>query len=163
MAPKLLVVGGGKMGSALLTGVIAAGWAPLADLVVSDPDPAQRPRLSEAHPGLQVVEGPVAADGALLAVKPDAAEGVLRTLAAVGIARVLSIVAGLVDGPARGRVRTGTGGGAFHAQHAFAGRKRRGRHLRAAARPSLPISTGPRESSGRWAPWFGFPNATSMP
>ena len=95
MAPKLLVVGGGKMGSALLTGVIAAGWAPLADLVVSDPDPAQRARLSEAHPGLQVVEGPVAADGALLAVKPDAAEGVLRTLAAVGIGRVLSIVAGL--------------------------------------------------------------------
>ena len=95
MAPKLLVVGGGKMGSALLTGLIVGGWAPVADLVVSDPDPAQRDRLAEAHPGLQVVDGPVAADGALLAVKPDAAEGVLRTLGAVGIGRVLSIVAGL--------------------------------------------------------------------
>jgi pyrroline-5-carboxylate reductase len=95
MAPKLLVVGGGKMGSALLTGLIAAGWAPVADLVVSEPDPARRDRLSEAHPGLQVVDAPVAADDALLAVKPDVAEGVLRTLAAVGVGRVLSIVAGL--------------------------------------------------------------------
>ena len=95
MAPKLLVVGGGKMGSALLTGLIAAGWAPVADLAVSDPDPVQRQRLSDAHPGLAVMDAPVAADGALLAVKPDVAEPVLRTLAAVGINRVLSIVAGL--------------------------------------------------------------------
>jgi len=36
MTPKLLVVGGGKMGSALLTGLVAAGWAPVADLAVSD-------------------------------------------------------------------------------------------------------------------------------
>ncbi len=95
MAPKLLVVGGGKMGSALLTGLIAAGWAPVADLAVSDPDPVQRQRLSDAHPDLAVMDAPVAADGALLAVKPDVAEAVLRTLAAVGINRVLSIVAGL--------------------------------------------------------------------
>jgi pyrroline-5-carboxylate reductase len=95
MTPKLLVVGGGKMGSALLTGLIAAGWAPAADLAVSDPDPVQRQRLSDAHPGLAVMDAPVAADGALLAVKPDLAEPVLRTLGAVGIGRVLSIVAGL--------------------------------------------------------------------
>ena len=37
----------------------------------------------------------MAADGAILAVKPDVAEAVLQTLAAVGITRVLSIVAGL--------------------------------------------------------------------
>jgi pyrroline-5-carboxylate reductase len=95
MAARLLVVGGGKMGSALLAGLISAGWAPVRDLAVSDPDPVQRQRLAAAHPGLQVAEGPVAADGALLAVKPDVAEAVLRTLAAVGITRVLSIVAGL--------------------------------------------------------------------
>ena len=94
MAAKLLVVGGGKMGSALLTGMIAGG-APVADLVVSDPDPAQRDRLADAHPGLQVVDVPVEADDAVLAVKPDVAEAVLRTLAAVGVGRVLSIVAGL--------------------------------------------------------------------
>ena len=95
MAPKLLIVGGGKMGSALLTGMITAGWAPVADLALSDPDPAQRALLAEAHPGLQVVDAPMKADDALLAVKPDVAEAVLRTLAAVGVGRVLSIVAGL--------------------------------------------------------------------
>lgn len=95
MAPKLLVVGGGKMGSALLTGLLAGGWAPAGDVAVSDPDPAQRQRLTEAHPGVVVVDAPIAADGALLAVKPDVAESVLRTLSAVGITRVLSIVAGL--------------------------------------------------------------------
>src|ERR1700682_6086384 len=95
MAPKLLVVGGGKMGSALLSGLIGGGWAPIGDLAVSEPDPDQRERLAEAHPGLTVVDGPVPADAAVLAVKPDVAEAVLRTLSAVGIKRVLSIVAGL--------------------------------------------------------------------
>jgi pyrroline-5-carboxylate reductase len=95
MAPKLLVVGGGKMGSALLSGLIAAKWAPVEELAVSDPDPAQRERLAAAHPGLEVAEGPVACDGALLAVKPDVAEAALRTLAVTGVNRVLSIVAGL--------------------------------------------------------------------
>ena len=94
MAPKLLVVGGGKMGGALLAGLIASGW-PVADLAVTDPLAAQRRQLEETHPGLLVVDAPVAADGAVLAVKPEVAEAVLRTLSAVGITRVLSIVAGL--------------------------------------------------------------------
>jgi pyrroline-5-carboxylate reductase len=95
MAPRLLIVGGGSMGSALLSGLVAGGWAPVGDLTVTDPDPAARRRLAELHPGLEVVDGPVAADSAVLAVKPDVAEQVLRTLAAVGVRRVLSIVAGL--------------------------------------------------------------------
>ena len=96
MAPKLLVVGGGKMGSALLAGLLRAGWAPVGEIAVSDPDPAQRERLATEHPGLTVGDAPIAADGAVLAVKPEAAEGVCRTLSAVGINRVLSVVAGLV-------------------------------------------------------------------
>ena len=95
MAPKLLVVGGGKMGTALVTGLIASGWAPVEALAVSDPEPGRRRDLAEAHPGLSVVDGPVEAEGALLAVKPDVGEAVLRTLSAVGINRVLSVVAGL--------------------------------------------------------------------
>jgi pyrroline-5-carboxylate reductase len=95
MAPTLLLVGGGKMGSALLSGLVAAGWAPLGDLAVSETDPAQRARLAEAHPGLTVVDGPVEAADVLLAVKPDVAEAVLRTLGATGPRRVLSIVAGI--------------------------------------------------------------------
>jgi pyrroline-5-carboxylate reductase len=83
------------MGSALLTGLLAAGWASIEELAVSDPHLGQRQRLVEAHPGLTVVETPVAAADALLAVKPEAAEGVCRTLAGFGINRVLSVVAGL--------------------------------------------------------------------
>jgi pyrroline-5-carboxylate reductase len=83
------------MGSALLTGVIRARWATAEELAVSDPEPVQRQRLADAFPGLLVVDVPIAAEGAVLAVKPDVAEGVLRTLTAVGITRVLSIVAGL--------------------------------------------------------------------
>jgi pyrroline-5-carboxylate reductase len=83
------------MGSALLTGLLAGGWAQLDELAVSDPDPLQRQRLVGAHPGLTVVDTPVAAADALLAVKPEAAEGVCRTLAGFGINRVLSVVAGL--------------------------------------------------------------------
>jgi pyrroline-5-carboxylate reductase len=95
MTPKLLLVGGGKMGTALLTGLLDAGWATVDELVVSEPDAAQRDRLEAAHPGLSVVSGPVGAEDIVLAVKPDAAEPVLLTLAANGARRVLSIVAGI--------------------------------------------------------------------
>jgi pyrroline-5-carboxylate reductase len=83
------------MGSALLAGLIGAGWAPTEALAVCDPDPGRRQALAEAHPGLVVGEAPVPADGAVLAVKPDVAESVLRSLTGAGITRVLSIVAGV--------------------------------------------------------------------
>jgi pyrroline-5-carboxylate reductase len=95
MAPKLLLVGGGKMGSALLSGLVAAGWATVEELAVSETDPAQRARLEAANPGLTVVGGPTGVDDVVLAVKPDVAESVLRTLGATGPRRVLSIVAGI--------------------------------------------------------------------
>ena len=83
------------MGSALLAGLVAAGWASPADLAVSEPDEAQRRRLSATYSELLVTEAPVAAESAVLAVKPDVAEAVARTVGAVGVRRVLSIVAGL--------------------------------------------------------------------
>jgi pyrroline-5-carboxylate reductase len=95
MAPKLLLVGGGKMGSALLSGLLSAKWATVSDLAVSETDAAQRARLEATHPGLTVTSGPVEADDVLLAVKPDVAEAALRALGATGPRRVLSIVAGV--------------------------------------------------------------------
>ena len=83
------------MGSALLKGLLGAGWATAGELAVAEPDAGQRGQLAAAFPGVDIVGAPVAADGALLAVKPDAAEGACRTLGAVGITRVLSVVAGL--------------------------------------------------------------------
>ncbi len=95
MVPRLLVVGGGRMGSALLGGLIAGDWAPATALAVSEPDAGRRLELAEAHPGVAVVADLVPAEGAVVAVKPDVAEAVLRSLSAVGITRVLSVVAGL--------------------------------------------------------------------
>ncbi len=83
------------MGTALVSGLLAADWAPIGDLAVSEVDAAQRARLEASHPGLTVVGGPLEATDVVLAVKPDLAEAVLVTIAANGARRVLSIVAGI--------------------------------------------------------------------
>jgi pyrroline-5-carboxylate reductase len=100
MSVKLLVVGGGKMGSALVTGLLRRRWAEANEIGVVEPVVERRAALSLEHEGLVVVAaveaGLVDADGgAVLAVKPDVAESACRALAAAGVDRVLSIVAGL--------------------------------------------------------------------
>ena len=136
------------MGSALLTGLIAADWAPVADLVVSDPDPAQRDRLGRGPPR---PAGGGCADGGRRCASGRQARGGrrrrCRTLAAVGVGRVLSIVAGLSTARLEAALAPGRGGGAVDAQHTVAGRRAAWPPSRAAARPRPPISTGPRGSS----------------
>jgi pyrroline-5-carboxylate reductase len=95
MAARLLVMGGGKMGEALITGLVRAGWATAADLAVVEKVPGRRKELEAAVPGLSVTEEPVAAADALLAVKPADAEEACRSLAGAGTRRVLSIAAGV--------------------------------------------------------------------
>jgi pyrroline-5-carboxylate reductase len=101
---NLLIVGGGKMGGALLGGLLRSGWAELADVVVVEPAAERRDDLTEAFPGLRVLDAPEAGVlqedgerivGAVLAVKPDVAEGAARALGVTGVRRVLSIVAGV--------------------------------------------------------------------
>ncbi len=101
---NLLIVGGGKMGGALLGGLLRSGWAELADVAVVEPEAERRAELTEAFPGLRLLAAPEAGllvdggeriAGAVLAVKPDAAEGACRALGATGVRRVLSIVAGV--------------------------------------------------------------------
>lgn len=95
---KLLVVGGGRMGEALVGGLIAQGWARAEDLAVAEPVAERRQALAEAHPGLVLLEAPspeALEGGALLAVKPEVAESACRALGALGVRRLLSIVAGM--------------------------------------------------------------------
>jgi pyrroline-5-carboxylate reductase len=95
-APRLAVVGGGRMGAALVAGLLGSGWARAGQLLVVEPVGARRDEVTAAHPGIRVAGdvGP-GADGAVLAVKPADAETACRALAESGIDRVLSIAAGV--------------------------------------------------------------------
>jgi pyrroline-5-carboxylate reductase len=106
----LLIVGGGKMGGALLGGLLRAGWADASDVTVIEPLDERREELAAEFPGVRTESAPTAGLldesgegegdggrrlGAVLAVKPDAAEGACRALGVTGVRRVLSIVAGM--------------------------------------------------------------------
>jgi pyrroline-5-carboxylate reductase len=81
------------MGSALVGGLIDGGWEPTSICVV-EIDASKREHLAATF-GVQTSDVPVAADGALVAVKPGDAADACRTLAGLGVARVLSIAAGV--------------------------------------------------------------------
>jgi pyrroline-5-carboxylate reductase len=94
MVPKLLVVGGGRMGGALVHGLVAARWSP-TDIVVVEPSPRRRAELAAQLPGVEARVDVIAAPAAVIAVKPAVGEEACRALSTVGTARVLSIMAGV--------------------------------------------------------------------
>ncbi len=115
------LIGGGKMGSALLGGLLDAGWE-ADDLAVAEVDPERRRQLEQQFPKVRVVPSPAwavaDADVVVVAVKPgdvaaslQAAETSLRSETLV-----LSIAAGvkvatlesLVPGRPVGRARPNT-------------------------------------------------------
>jgi pyrroline-5-carboxylate reductase len=113
MAFALIIVGGGRMGSALAEGLLSASWCTSEQLAIVEVSAQQRVTLVARLPGVavfasiepdQVGEG----TGVLLCVKPDHAEGAARLCAGAGVTRLLSVVAGLssarieavFDGPA---------------------------------------------------------------
>lgn len=91
---KLVIVGGGKMGEALLGGLLASGWASAEDVVVVEPD-AGRAALVRSTFGTVVTPSILFdhADGALIAVKPQMVAAVCGELSG-RVDRVLSIAAG---------------------------------------------------------------------
>lgn len=113
----LVVVGGGRMGEALASGLLGQGWA-AEQMVVVETSAQRRKELSgaatatgastRAGPGLNVTDsldealktlasgpGGSAPIGAVVAVKPHDVEQVCRQLAGAGVARALSIAAGV--------------------------------------------------------------------
>src|SRR5690606_1378942 len=107
----LLVVGGGKMGEALIGGLIAPGWAGPAALAVVEPAAPRRDALADLFPGLVLVadmaDAP-AATAAVVAVKPDQVAEVCRVLGASGVTRILSIAAGVQIASMEAAVPAGT-------------------------------------------------------
>lgn len=96
MATKLVVVGGGRMGEALIGGLLASGWAQAAEVVVVEPIAARRAELAGRFPGIELLAAPDGrqADGALLATKPAQICEVASALAG-NVPRLLSIAAGI--------------------------------------------------------------------
>jgi pyrroline-5-carboxylate reductase len=92
---RLVLVGGGRMGEALLGGLLSAGWAGPTELCVVEKLADRRSELDKRFPGVVVVAEPLAADGAVVAVKPDDVPAACAALAAAGVERVLSIAAGV--------------------------------------------------------------------
>jgi pyrroline-5-carboxylate reductase len=87
---KLVIVGGGRMGEALLGGLLAAGWD---DLGVVEKIDARRDELAARFPNVRVLRDVEPADGAVVAVKPN---DVRAACIALGdTKRVLSIAAGV--------------------------------------------------------------------
>ena len=89
----LLIVGGGKMGEALLGGLLAAGRS-AESVCVSEPVAARREELAGRY-GVAAADDVVPSAGAILATKPDVIPAVAAAVAAAGTDRILSIAAGV--------------------------------------------------------------------
>ena len=89
----LAVVGGGNMGAALVAGIIAEGGIAPGDVVVIESSEERRAVLADLLPGVTVSAEIVAAESAVIAVKPPAVAEVARAVAAAGVDRVVSIAA----------------------------------------------------------------------
>jgi pyrroline-5-carboxylate reductase len=94
MTPRLVVMGGGRMGAALVGGLLASGWE-AHSITVVEADDSRRRALAEIVPGVVTTTEPVPAEGAVVAVKPTDGEAACRPLGATGTGRVLSIMAGV--------------------------------------------------------------------
>ncbi len=100
MAFTLIIIGGGRMGSALAEGLLKAKWCPAGELAIVESSSDQRKVLEERLAGVTVLAAIDSAQvdentGAVLCVKPEYAENVARSIGASGVARMLSIVAGM--------------------------------------------------------------------
>jgi pyrroline-5-carboxylate reductase len=97
---RIAVIGGGKMGEAIVAGLIASGTVVSSQITVANPGEAKRRHLEEAY-GVacaasgELIEHP---DTVILAVKPQILPTVAAALAAVHTfdpLRVISIAAGI--------------------------------------------------------------------
>jgi len=94
-AAQLAIVGGGKMGEALLVGLLGAQWARAEDMIVVEPIEARRKELAATFVDVDITAEPMPSDGVVIAVKPTDVEGACRAVADAGVQRVLSIAAGV--------------------------------------------------------------------
>ncbi len=96
---RLAVVGGGRMGEAIIKGLLEAGSVTAERIVVAEPDALRRETLEAAH-GVACLrdasDAVAGADIVILAVKPQLIDVVVQGVASsIGRALVVSIAAGV--------------------------------------------------------------------
>lgn len=104
---KLVIVGGGRMGSALLGGLFAAGVVKVDECAVIEALPGARAQLAREYPGLVVSDEPIEAESAVLCVKPADVESACALAARTGATRVISILAGVTTARLESLLPTG--------------------------------------------------------
>ena len=104
--PQLQVIGGGKMGEALVAGLLAGGFAPASGVRVVEKLPGRAKELGELFPGLDVADRAVAAEGHVVAVKPGDVVDACGSIPEP--APVLSIAAGVTLRTLEGALPAGT-------------------------------------------------------
>lgn len=108
----LAVIGGGRMGAAIVGGLVASGAVEAGRIVVAEPDEARRADLARETGVRAVADGRDALSGAavaLLAVKPQAMQAVIADLAdALAPTLVVSIAAGWSTARIEGLLPAGT-------------------------------------------------------
>jgi pyrroline-5-carboxylate reductase len=104
---RLQLVGGGRMGEALLAGLLAADWAPAGEVRVVEALAPRRVELTERFPDIEVTDTVGPAEGTVLATKPG---DIAAACAALGAdaGRVLSIAAGVRLADLEGALPSGT-------------------------------------------------------
>jgi len=103
---KLQMIGGGKMGQALLGGMINADWRAPDDAAVVDVSADLRAQLAGLLPGVEVRATPLDGVPAVLAVKPHFVIDVASALVDPGL--VVSIAAGITIGAIEAALPAGT-------------------------------------------------------
>ena len=92
---RLMIVGGGNMGAALVGGLLDARWAAAAELAIVEVSVERADALGEMFPGVHVGPTAVGAEGAVIAVKPPDVPPAITAAVAAGATRILSIAAGV--------------------------------------------------------------------
>lgn len=92
---ELQIIGGGRMGEALLAGLLDAGFVAAGDARVVEIDADRRAELTDAHPDVEVSAEVAKAAGTVVAVKPAGAVDAVAAAVAAGTDRILSIAAGV--------------------------------------------------------------------
>lgn len=92
---SLQLLGGGRMGEALLGGLLAAGTLGPDQVAVVEIDPDRRAHLRARFPGVTIVDAPEPCEGLIVATKPGEVGRAVAAAVQIGVDRIVSIAAGV--------------------------------------------------------------------